>query len=189
MRIQYFAASLLVAAAVLPANAETLDVAPGRYAIDSSSQIHFSVGQIGGGGIEGTFQRFHGVFDLHPKDIGKSTVDFVLNPGSVTAGTPVIENFLKSGVVFDVADYPDITFRSTRVTQTGDTTAKIEGTLTAKGHTYPQTFDATLVSAKGSTLAFHVVGQIRRGYYDMEIGAPIYSTVVDLDMVMNGRRQ
>lgn len=170
------------------AKAPTLDDAAGRYDIDASSQINFKVGQVGGGGISGKFTRFSGTFQLDRGDIEKSVVEFALYPETVQTGEPRIETFLRSTAVFDTAAYPKITFRSTKITRTGEDTAEIEGNLTAKGTTRTEHFDATLTKWNRRVIGFHIQGGVYRTRYDMSVGIPIYSNIVQFDMIVNGQK-
>jgi polyisoprenoid-binding protein YceI len=180
---------LLSLSAVVSAQADTLSALHGRYVIDQSSRIAFSVAQVGGGGIDGVFSRFSGSFDLHPDNVARSSVTFSLKPESVATGQPRVESFLRSSAVFDVAAYPVITFRSTAIHQQGTDRAVIEGMLTARGITRRETFEATLVKQQGRTVAFHVVGDMMRSPYGMDVGTPIYSNIARFDMILNGQRK
>lgn len=170
------------------AKAPTLDDAAGRYDIDGSSQINFKVGQVGGGGISGKFTKFSGTFQLDRGDIEKSVVEFALFPETVQTGEPRIENFLRSTAVFDTASYPKIVLRSTKITRTGEDTAQIEGNLTAKGTTRTEHFDATLTKWNRRVIGFHIQGGVYRTRYDMSVGIPIYSNIVEFDMMVNGQK-
>lgn len=171
------------------ARAPSLDEAAGRYDINASSQINFSVGQVGGGGgISGKFAKFSGTFQLDGNDIRRSVVEFALYPEAVQTGEPRIENFLRSSAVFDSANHPKIVFRSTKITQTGDDTARIEGKLTAKGTTRTEHFDAKLTKWNRSVISFHIQGGVYRTRYDMSVGIPIYSNIVQFDMFVNGQK-
>lgn len=163
------------------------DVA-GRYAIIQSSRIGFTVGQVGGGGIKGVFGNFAGTFDLRADDLAHSAVSFELKPESVSTGQARIDNFLRSGAVFDTTHFDRISFRSARVEQTGRDTARIVGTLTAKGRSSSETFDVTLANRQGNRITFNVTGRIFRSRYGMDVGTPIYSNVVQFDMLINGQR-
>jgi polyisoprenoid-binding protein YceI len=181
-------AGLVAHPALSQAKAPTLDDAAGRYDIDGSSQINFKVGQVGGGGISGKFTKFSGTFQLDSSDIAKSVVEFALYPETVQTGEPRIESFLRSTAVFDTANYPKIVFRSTKITRTGEDTAQIEGNLTAKGTTRTEHFDATLTKWNRRVIGFHIMGGVYRTRYDMSVGIPIYSNVVQFDMMVNGQK-
>lgn len=169
--------------------AVSLDDAAGRYAIDGSSRIGFSVGQVGGGGISGKFTKFSGTFNLDQHDIGKSVVEFSLFPETVATGEPRVESFLRSRAIFDIKDFPQIVFRSTKISQTGENTAEIEGKLTARGTTRTERFQAELTKWNAHAISFHIKGNIYRAPYNMAVGIPIYSNVVQFDMMVNGVRR
>jgi polyisoprenoid-binding protein YceI len=167
--------------------ADQLSEVAGRYRVLPSSRIHFSVAQMGGAAIEGDFKRFKGTFELD-KAIGRSRVDFSLQPASVSAVDPRVEEFIKSEAVFDAAKFPSVSFRSTSVKRTGDNTASIEGRLTAKGVTRPARFAVVFQGQSASALKFHVTGKLSRALFNMDVGTPIYSNMVVLDMDLVGQR-
>lgn len=171
------------------AAADALSDAAGSYRIDKSSSIRFTVDQAGGGGgIKGNFPNYKGSFRIDGDDVGKSKVTITLYPKSVQASEARVEEFLRSDAVFDVADYPEITFRSTSVTRTGASTARIDGVLTARGKSRPASFQAVVGRQKGGAISFHVTGAIYRSPYGMGVGTPIYSNLVQFDMTLNGTR-
>ncbi|MFB9950367.1 YceI family protein [Rhizobium puerariae] len=185
-------ATLLVAAS-LPQTGLAVDVpslaeAAGRYAITGGSSIAFTVEQVGGGGIKGRFGRFSGTFNLKAGDLPHSMVNFELKPESVSTGQDRIDAFLRSGAVFDTGHFETISFRSERVEQTGPDSARITGTLTAKGRSSTESFDVKLTAWSGRRIAFNVSGRIFRSRYAMDVGTPIYSNVVQFDMKIEGLR-
>jgi len=170
------------------AYADALSDVAGRYKIQPSSQVGFTVTQVGGGGITGNFKKFSGVFSLNSSDISRSVIDFTLYPGSVWTGQARVETFLRSDAVFDAANYPTITFKSTQITQTSPDTAVIAGVLTARGKSGPASFQANLADHGSNTITFRVQGKVMRSRYGMDVGTPIYSNVVQFDMVIRGQR-
>ena len=181
------ATSLLLPAA--PASADALSEAAGNYRIDSSSRINFEVDQVGGGGIKGSFGSYSGSFRIDGNNVSKSKVTITLFSKSVKANQARITDFLRSDAVFDVANYPEITFRSTSVTKTGNDEARIDGVLTARGKSRKAQFEATVGKRNGKVISFRVTGSIYRSPYGMDVGTPIYSNVVQFDMMLNGTRK
>ena len=187
--------TVLLAAAILPESGETaadipsLAEAAGRYAITAGSNIAFRVDQVGGGGIRGTFRRFSGTFNLKAGDLPHSIVNFELKPESVSTGQDRIDAFLRSAAVFDSGHFDTISFRSSRVDQTGPDSARVTGTLTAKGHSLTESFDVKLTAWNARRIAFDVSGRIFRSRYAMDVGTPIYSNVVQFDMMIEGVRR
>lgn len=180
---------LLFAVWPLALPAQSLEDLAGRYRIDDrASRIVFSVAQVGGRPIEGRFRRFSGEFVLAGRDASRSSVTFTLAPESVETGDPRVDAFLKSEAVFDVARHPAVTFRSTSVQLTGPRSAVVTGRLTAKGITRTARFDIRFAGSEGRQLTFHVTGRLSRAMFAMDVGTPVYSNIVVLDMQLAGRR-
>lgn len=178
----------LIAALPLSLGAASLGDLEGRYKVAPSSTIHFSVAQMGGQAIEGRFTRFSGQFVLSGNDASRSTVQFTLSPDSVKAVDPRVEVFIKSDAVFDVANHPKVSFRSTSVKRTGENTAVIAGRLTAKGVTRDTKFNIRYEGKSGAGLKFRVTGKMSRALFNMDVGTPVYSNMVVLDMQLIGKR-
>jgi polyisoprenoid-binding protein YceI len=172
----------------LQASADAFSDAAGRYRVQPSSVIHFSVAQMGGAAIEGEFKRFKGTFQLDGKNVARSKVDISIDTGSVSAADPRIEEFIKSEAVFDAANHPTVRFVSTGVARSGEKSAAIQGQLSAKGITRPTRFSVTLQEQNARTLKFHVTGKLSRALFKMDVGTPIYSNMVVLDMTLVGRK-
>lgn len=186
--VRPFAVIMVLAAMPISSHADTFGIASGHYTIQQSSLIAFTVNQVGGGGLRGSFGEFTGNLELDAQDLSRSSVSFRLRPASVDARHPRITDFLKSSAVFDVRNYPVLTFKSTRITQTGPRTARVDGMLTARGKTHGETFFAALVGNDARTVTFHVRGDVLRSPYGMDIGTPIYSNVVKFEMNLRGAK-
>jgi polyisoprenoid-binding protein YceI len=183
-------AALLAVVFNAAAGAAALSDAAGRYAISpAGSSLAFSIVSVGGPGIHGRFARFGGDIDIDRRDIGRSSVAITIVPESVETGQSRVDDFLKSNAVFDVANEHAITFRSTSVRRTGERTATVRGSLTARGHTGPATFQAELADIGAGWISFHVQGKVLRSPYGMDVGTPIYSNVVQFDMHLKAKRE
>lgn len=178
----------LLATSPIVAQADALAEVAGRYNIQPSSHVGFTVAQVGGGGITGDFKKFSGVFSLNKSDISQSVITFTLYPESVSTGQARVESFLRSDAVFDSANFPTITFKSTQIKQTGADTAEVAGILTARGKSSPASFQANLSDHGKNSITFHVQGKVMRSRYGMDVGTPIYSNVVQFDMTIRGQR-
>ncbi|WP_425513770.1 YceI family protein [Ensifer oleiphilus] len=182
------ALSVAFSPSIAGANAPQLQDAAGNYGITGASRIHFTVAQVGGGGIVGDFGKFSGNFRIDGANIGRSSVEFTLYPESVETGESRVEDFLKSSAVFDSATYRTVTFRSTSIKQTGPDTAAVEGTLTARGKARKEQFSVKLTDWNNRQISFKIRGSIFRSPYGMDVGTPIYSNVVEFDMNIKGQK-
>ena len=188
MKYTYSLTFLMAALACTPVSASPFSSAAGRYRIDPASHIGFSIDQVAGPGIKGAILDISGRFDIDPDQPAKSYVEISLNPSSVKTGQERVENFLKSSAVFNIAAYPQIVFRSNRVVQDGPRSAVVEGILTARGVSRPETFHATFVEQQKGSVTFHVTGNVPRMPYGMGVGVPLYSNTVAFDIDLKGVR-
>jgi len=108
--------------------------------------------------VQGDFTKVSGTVVLDDKDISKSSVNASIDISSVDTRVTMRDNDLKSPNYFDVAQYPTMTFQSTKIWKTGDGTAKMTGNLTLHGVTKEVTFDVT-----GPTDSIKAMRTIRRG--------------------------
>ena len=93
--------------------------------------------------------------------------------------------------VFNVAQYPTATFKSTAINRTGPTTGKITGDLTLNGVTKPLTLDVTFIGGRdnpmngAAALGFSATGTIHRADYKLD--QMIWSSAVgeDVNLTIN----
>jgi polyisoprenoid-binding protein YceI len=71
----------------------------------------------------------------------ESTVEVRISADSIDSGSPDRDTHLRSADFLDVEKYPFLTFRSTKVEATGDTTLKLHGDLTIRDVTRPVVLD------------------------------------------------
>jgi polyisoprenoid-binding protein YceI len=88
--------------------------------------------------------------EVSSTDVRSGVLDIELQADSVNTGNGLKNNKLKSKDFFDVKDFPAITFKSTKVVQTGPNTFDLQGDFTIRGVT--KTEKLTLTDhGKGST--------------------------------------
>ncbi|MGE3467750.1 MAG: YceI family protein [Pyrinomonadaceae bacterium] len=92
----------------------------GTYTFDKAhSVIGFKVKHNGLIEIPGFFRDFTGTINYDAKNVAKSTVEFTAKATSVDTGVGGRDNHLRRPDFFDVANHPDITFKSTKIEQKG----------------------------------------------------------------------
>ena len=105
-----------------------------RWAIDAShSGIHFSVRHLVIAKVRGQFARWTGTVEVPDGDFTRGSVDVVVDASSIETGVADRDTHLKSADFFDVATFPEITFKASRLEPLGGSDAKLTGTLTIKG--------------------------------------------------------
>ena len=116
------------------------------YKFDQSrSTIGFTVHQFLGTS-HGKFAKFDGKIDIDREHPEKSSVVAKIDVRSVDTGIVKRDNHLRSAEFFNVAKFPEITFKSARVRQTGQQSGDIFGDLTMHGATKPITLHVKLGS-------------------------------------------
>ena len=97
---------------------------------------------------------------------------------------------MKGKDFFDVANYPEITFTSTKIVKTGPHTYEVDGNFTIRGVSNPEKLTLT-VSGKG-TGSGEIKGAMvfNRKDYGMNKGIPFISIADHVDVVfhLRGRR-
>lgn len=135
----------LLAAAVAAATATAGFAAPEKYVLDSShSQIVFSYNHLGYSTGYGMFSGFEGEITFDQEDAANSSVSVSMPVTSMLTGWQARFDHFMSPDFFDASDDEMVSFSSTGIEVTGDTTAKITGDLTLNGVTKEVVLDAVL---------------------------------------------
>jgi polyisoprenoid-binding protein YceI len=107
------------------------------FKIDSAqSRIGFGVHHFVGV-TKGTFTQFQGTIDLDRDHPERSSVEARIQVKSIETGIRKRDDHLRGAEFFDAAKYPQITFKSRSVKQTGPQSADISGDLSMHGVTRP----------------------------------------------------
>ncbi len=137
----------LIVAAVLTAVFYSLAAANETYKFDQAhSTIGFSVHQFLGA-THGKFTKFEGRIEVDREHPANSSVTARIDVRSIDTGIVKRDNHLRSEEFFNVEKYPEITFKSRSVKQTGPQAGDIVGDLTMHGVTKSITLHVKLVSS------------------------------------------
>lgn len=135
---------ILVAAGLLPI-ATPAFAAPETYIIDPAhSGVGFSIRHLFSR-VPGRYTKFEGKIVVDRDDYSKSTVEVSIDAASIDTNEPDRDKHLKSPDFFDVAKNPKITFKSTKVNQSGPNKLAVEGSLTIRGTTKAVTLDVDVL--------------------------------------------
>ncbi|MGH9441605.1 MAG: YceI family protein [Thermoanaerobaculia bacterium] len=133
MKLRLGLAALLAAAALSPAFGATT-----TWAIDTNhSAAHFGVRHMMVSTVRGEFGKVAGAIAFDDQDPSKTTVEATIDATTINTQVAARDNDLKSDSFFDVAKYPTITFKSTRVTAATPLQYTVDGDLTMHGVTKP----------------------------------------------------
>ena len=128
--------------------AVTFEAIPtGDYRVDAGhSVIGFSIKHFEISFVRGRFKEFTSSIHYDAADVAKSTVEFTAKVESIDTGVAGRDNHLRSADFFDVAKFPEMTFKSTKVEKKGKGYV-MHGDFTLKGVTKQISFPFNLVGA------------------------------------------
>ncbi len=144
------------------------------YEIDPNhSTVEFAAKHMMITTVRGRFKKFSGTLHIDEQNPANSQVDVTIDASSIDTGAEARDNHLRSADFFDVAKYPTITFKSTRVEALGGEKYRVTGDLTIHGVTRPQTLE---VEREGSIKdmqgkqrqSFSATGKLSRKDFGLE---------------------
>jgi polyisoprenoid-binding protein YceI len=120
----------------------------GEYNIDPAhSIIGFSIRHLEIAWVEGRFKDFKGTIHFDEKDVAKSSVEFTAKVESIDTGVEQRNAHLRTADFFDVAKYPEMNFKSTRIERRGKDGYVLHGDFTLKGVTKQVALPFTVTGA------------------------------------------
>ena len=93
----------------------------------AATRIAFSVKNLSVAYVTGTLRLVSGQVVMDDGDMSRSTIEAVIDAGSVDTDEPKRDAHLRSGDFVDVARYPTIAFQSTRIEQADGGHWKVTG--------------------------------------------------------------
>lgn len=137
----------IIVAAMLATGCCSLAAANETYRFDQArSKIGFSVHQFLGT-THGNFKKFDGRIEVDREHPQNSSVTARIDVHSIDTGIVKRDNHLRSAEFFNVEKYPELTFKSRSVKQTGPQEGDIVGDLTMHGVTKSITLHVKLLSS------------------------------------------
>jgi len=113
------------------------------WEIDAThSQATFSVKHMMISTVRGHFEVLSGKLHIDEEHPDNSWVEAEVDAASINTRDARRDGHLRSPDFFDVEKYPKITFKSTKVTPTGNNEYRVTGDLTMHGVTKEETFHA-----------------------------------------------
>jgi polyisoprenoid-binding protein YceI len=163
----------------------TAVAAPETYTLDPVHTFtYFKVEHLGISDQYGRFNKSSGkvTIDRAAKTAG---LDISIDSTSLDTGDPEKGNrarsrddHLRSGDFFNVAEFPKITYKSTKVAFNGDTPSSIDGNLTLNGVTHPVTLVVDKFKCNAATgtrkerCGGNATAKIKRTDFGMKYGVP-----------------
>lgn len=178
-----FIASTLTAATLASA------ALPTQWQLDNShTRVGFSVEHLGFSTTMGHFDKVDGTLNYNMKAPDKTQMSFVIDTDSINTAWAARDKHLKTADFFNVAKYPTMTFKSTKVDFINPQQAKVTGDFTLLGQTKPLTLNVTLKKignspmTKEPVIGFRATGNIDRTAYGMTTFADGITTNVPIQI-------
>jgi polyisoprenoid-binding protein YceI len=154
-----------------PAFTATYKVDPDHSAVTFKIRHLFSQ-------VQGTFNKYEGTIEYEPGKPETWSAAGTIDVDSINTNVPNRDKHLKSPDFFDVAKYPTITFKTTKVTAESDTKAKVQGVMTMHGVEKPIELDVEIHGVGkdpwGNVRAgFTATTKINRKDFGIDYNAPL----------------
>ena len=94
--------------------------------------------------LEGNFEKWDSTLTFTSPELSTGVLEVKIQAASVNTGSGMKDGKLKSKDFFNVEKDPLITFKSTKIVQTGPDTFDVAGTFTIRGVSKPETLNLTL---------------------------------------------
>lgn len=137
------------------------------------------------GSAKGKFTKFSGTIEIDREHPEKSSVVATIQAASIDTANAKRDEHLRTADFFNVQRYPEITFKSRRVKQTGPASGEISGDFTMHGVTRSITLNVQLLgdpesAAKNPTTRWRVTtAPLKRGDFGIGKGATGASMIGD----------
>jgi polyisoprenoid-binding protein YceI len=140
--------------------------------------------------IQGVFEKWNASIKFSSRDIRSAVLDIEIEAGSVNTGSHMKDNKLKGKDFFDAKESPLITFKSTKIIQTGPNTFDIEGNFTIRGVTKTEKLTLTSDSKGTPTGTLDGIMAFDRKDYGMTSGIPFIKIAnrVEVNVRLKWRR-
>jgi polyisoprenoid-binding protein YceI len=165
--------------------AAATEVPAGTYTLDRNhASLIFRVDHLGFSHYTARFTRFDARLELDPADPAASSVTATIDPGSIETDNPDpaldFDHLLQNQDWLSTAQFPEMTFRSTKVELTAPNMARVFGALDLHGVrrevmlnvTFNGGYAANPLDPSGSRIGFSAQGALRRSEFGLAAGLP-----------------
>jgi polyisoprenoid-binding protein YceI len=140
--------------------------------------------------LAGNFEKWDATLAFASTDVTTGVLDIKIQAASVNSGSGMKDDKLRSKDFFNVKEDPLITFKSTKVVQTGPTTFDVPGTFTIRGVSKPETLTLTVSGAGTGSGDIKGTMAFDRKDYGMNSGIPFIKIAdrVEVTIDLKGKR-
>ncbi len=169
----------IVLTAALATASTAAFAAPVTYRIDPShTDVIASWSHLGFSNPTAHFGQVDGTITYDPQNVGASKVEVTIPLSGMNSHVAKFDEHLRSADLFDVARFPDITFKSTKVEAAGENRLRVTGDLTLRGVSKPTVLDVTLNKVgehpmtKAPTIGFDATTTLKRSEFGLGYALP-----------------
>jgi polyisoprenoid-binding protein YceI len=135
--------------------------------------------------IEGTFDKWDATLRFASRDVRTGVLDIRIQADSVDTGSGIKNNTLKGKDFFDVSHNPLITFKSTKIMQTGPNTFEVDGDFTIRGVTKSERLTLTVFGRGTGSGEIKGTMAFDRKDYGMNSGIPFIRIANRVEVTAN----
>ncbi len=157
------------------------------YIVDPThSSVFFRIKHLNVSYFLGRFNTVSGKFVLDADRPSNSSIEVTVKTDSIDTNSADRDKHMKGPQFFNVQKFPEMTFKSTKITKSGDHAYKVEGEFTLLGKTLPLTVQIEHVGEgrtfMGQRSGFFTTFTIKRSDFGMNamlggLGDEIYLTL------------
>ena len=140
--------------------------------------------------LEGNFDKWDATLTYTSPALSTGVLEIKIQAASVNTGSGMKDDKLKSKDFFDVKKDPLITFKSTKVVQTGPNTFDLQGNFTIRGVSKPETLVLTVSGIGTGEGEIHGTMAFDRKDYGMNSGIPFIKIAdrVEVNVALKAKR-
>lgn len=135
------------------------------------SRLGFAITHLGISEITGAFNQFDVTITSARPDFSDAVFELTVDVSSINTAVEKRDDHLRSSDFFEVAQYPKMTFRSSKITAAGKDRYKLSGDLTIHGVTKPVTVDlwhrGTTTNQGKATAGFQLTATLKRSDFNV----------------------
>ncbi|UNO40839.1 YceI family protein [Streptomyces sp. MST-110588] len=145
---------------------------PGAWTVDPMHSTVAAVAQhLGISSVHGRFTEFGGRIEI-AEDLEKSTVEAVIKAATIDTGNEMRDGHLRSADFLNVAEFPEITYRSSGLEPAGPDRWTVHGELSLHGVVRPVDLNLSYLGTGpdpwgGVRAAFHATAELSREDFKM----------------------
>ncbi|HLU21415.1 MAG TPA: YceI family protein [Bacillaceae bacterium] len=151
-----------------------------KWKVDGAhSEVGFSVKHMMVSKVKGTFDQFTAEIEANPTDLTTASIQFTIDVASINTRNNDRDNHLRSADFFDVEQYPNLTFTSSKIEKTDEDEYKVTGDVSLHGVTKQETFNVTFEGLAKDPMSgaekagFSAEGKIKRSDYGLTWNAAL----------------